>query len=276
MDFSSLPPVLALLAKGWLFAAAIMFLLWAVQLRSKNATAVDVAWAANLGLLAVGYALLAESGSVERRWLVAAMVAAWSLRLSLHLAVHRLGSREEDGRYRELRRSWGSSAARNFFFFYQAQAALDVLLSIPFALAVLDPRRELGWTDLAGAGLWLVAILGESTADRQLAAFKRDPGNRGRTCQAGLWRFSRHPNYFFEWLAWCAFALVAIRAPFGAFGLIAPLLVLFLILKVTGIPPTEAQSLRSRGDEYRAYQRTTSAFVPWFRKKESAACGTNP
>ena len=276
MDFSALSPVLALLAKGWLLAAASMLLLWAMQLRSKNATAVDVAWAANLGLLAAGYAWLAQSGSLERRWLVAALVVAWSLRLSLHLAVQRLGARDEDGRYRELRRTWGSAAPRNFFFFYQAQAALDALLSIPFALAVLDPRRELGWSELAGAAVWLVAIVGESTADRQLAAFKADAVNRGRTCQRGLWRYSRHPNYFFEWLTWCAFALLAIRAPFGALAWIAPLLVLFLILKVTGIPPTEAQSLRSRGDEYRAYQRTTSAFVPWFRKKESAACGTNP
>ncbi len=123
-----------------------------------------------------------------------------------------------------------------------------------------------GWVNGA---LWMFAVLGESLADRQLAAWRSDPDNRGRTCRAGLWRYSRHPNYFCEWLIWCAFATIASAAPLGWLAWMAPGVMLFLILKVTGIPPTEARALRSRGDDYRRYQQSTSAFFPWPPKQES-------
>jgi len=114
--------------------------------------------------------------------------------------------------------------------------------------------------------LWLIAISGEALADAQLAAFKRHAANRGRVCDAGLWRYSRHPNYFFEWLIWMAYAVFAFPSPYGYLALIIPAVMLFFLFKVTGIPATEEQSLRSRGDKYREYQRTTSRFVPWFPK----------
>jgi steroid 5-alpha reductase family enzyme len=112
-------------------------------------------------------------------------------------------------------------------------------------------------------------VIGEGVADEQLAAFKRDPANRGRVCQRGLWNFSRHPNYFFEWFVWVAWALYALASPFGWGALICPALMFFFLFRVTGIPATEAQSLRSRGEEYARYQRTTSSFVPWFKKSEA-------
>ena len=127
----------------------------------------------------------------------------------------------------------------------------------------------LEWTGLA---LWATALAGEVLADRQLARFRGAPGNRGKTCRAGLWRYSRHPNYFFEWLIWCAYSLMTLPAPYGWIGLANPLLMLFLILKVTGIPANEARALQTRGEDYRRYQRSTSAFVPWFPKKESVSC----
>ena len=117
-----------------------------------------------------------------------------------------------------------------------------------------------------GAVLWLLAVSGEALADAQLAAFQRDPANRGQVCDTGLWRTSRHPNYFFEWLTWVAYALFALASPWGWLGLIGPACILWLLLRVTGLPTTEAQSLRSRGDAYRRYQARTSAFVPWFPK----------
>jgi steroid 5-alpha reductase family enzyme len=134
-------------------------------------------------------------------------------------------------------------------------------------LSNFDPRLHLGFSDWLGFSVWLVAILGESLADRQLAAFKADPSNRGKVCSAGLWKFSRHPNYFFEWLVWVALFLFALPAPWGWTTIFAPALMLFFLLRVTGIPYTEQQSLRSRGEAYRSYQRTTSAFVPWFPKR---------
>jgi steroid 5-alpha reductase family enzyme len=153
------------------------------------------------------------------------------------------------------------------FWFYQAQGLLAVLLSL--TVWTIASASRTGWSawDLVAILLAAASLYGEALADRQLSAWRTDPANRGRTCRSGLWRFSRHPNYFFEWLAWCAFALLALPAPLGWLGLSAPLIMLLLLLKVTGVPPAEEQAVRSRGDDYRAYQRSTSAFFPWFPKE---------
>lgn len=250
------------------FGATVMAVLWAYATARKDAGIVDVAWAGLLGTLAIAYAWLAE-GAIERRVLTGVLGGVWGLRLSLYLLKDRvLKARHEDGRYQQLRASWGASANRNFFLFFQAQGVLAAALSAPFAIAALS-TSPLGAIDYAAAALWLVALLGESTADRQLALWRNDPANRGRTCRAGLWRYSRHPNYFFEWLMWCAFATIATPAPWGWLAWLAPAVMLFLILKVTGIPPTEARAIRSRGDDYRRYQQSTSAFFPWPPKNES-------
>jgi len=137
-----------------------------------------------------------------------------------------------------------------------------VLLGIPFLSACSNPEPTLGQLEWAGAALWLVAISGEALADAQLSAFKRDAANAGRVCDAGLWRYSRHPNYFFEWLIWVSYFLFACASPWGWVGIISPACILYLLLRVTGIPATEEQSLRSRGDAYRRYQERTSPFVP--------------
>ncbi len=251
-----------LLALGWPVCAGVMGALWWRQTRTQDATSVDVAWSALLGVLALLYAVL-SSGEPARRAAIAAVAASATWRLAWHLYADRARGRAEDGRYANLRREWGASAQPKFFAFFQAQALLDVLLSLPFALACVS-RAPLGASDFAALALWSISLVGEGVADAQLAAFKRDPASRGRTCRVGLWRYSRHPNYFFQWCLWIAYALLGLGAPWGALGLIAPLVMLGLILFVTGIPPTEAQALRSRGDDYREYQRTTSAFVPWF------------
>jgi steroid 5-alpha reductase family enzyme len=157
-----------------------------------------------------------------------------------------------------------------FLFFFEFQALLDVVLSLPFLLACLDTRAPLGIGEKIGMGIWLAGIFGEALADAQLDAFKKNPANKGTTCRAGLWNYSRHPNYFFEWTIWMGYAVFVIGSPWGWLGLISPALILYFLLGVTGIPATEAQALRSRGEEYLGYQQTTSAFVPWFPKKEKA------
>jgi steroid 5-alpha reductase family enzyme len=131
-------------------------------------------------------------------------------------------------------------------------------------LAAIDPRPRLSILEYAGAILWLTAWIGEFVADSQLAGFKRNPANRGAVCSVGLWRYSRHPNYFCEWLIWLAFAVFAIGSPYGYVALFSPALMLYFLFQVTGIPATEAQALRSKGDAYRRYQESTSVFVPWF------------
>lgn len=247
------------------FMAVVMIALWAVQVRQRDAGVVDAGWAAGLGLAAMFCAATAP-GDPVRRAIVAILGGVWGLRLAWHIISDRVLSGKEDGRYADLRDRLGPRLNAFLFFFFQAQALLVVLLAAPFALAAADPAPAPRALDIAAVALWLIAKAGETTADEQLKAFKRDPASRGKTCRRGLWRYSRHPNYFFEWLIWCAYALLALPAPFGAVALAAPALMLLLVLKVTGIPPTERQAIKSRGDDYREYQRTTSAFFPWFPK----------
>jgi len=185
---------------GWALIAAAMAGLWARQRRTRNATSVDVAWAFSLAALATFYALVTD-GDPLRRWLVGGLAVAWAVRLGGFLLVTRvLGSTDEDGRYRSLRRRWGEQAQRNFFWFYQAQAAVAILFSLP-VLGAMRGGPPGGWA-IAGGVVWLVAVLGETIADRQLDRFRANPANEGEVCRAGLWRYSRHPNYFFEWLHW--------------------------------------------------------------------------
>jgi len=259
-------PDWSLLLVGLALCAAVMLGVWLVQSARKDATPVDIAWAANLGLLAVLYAILA-SGTVERRVLIGVVGALWSVRLAGWLALHRIGAnRPEDARYASLRRDWGAHANRNFFWFFQAQGALDVLLSLPFLLVASNGAIEFGALEILGAAVAVASICGETAADVQLDRFKKSPQSKGKTCRVGLWRLSRHPNYFFEWTYWVGIALIAWGAPFGWAGLVAPAVMLYLLWNVTGIPAAEAQAVKSRGQDYLDYQRTTSVFVPWFPK----------
>ena len=228
---------------------------------------VDIAWSYAFGALAAFYAL-AGPGWPVRRALVAALAVMWIARLGTHLCIRVLSHHPvEDGRYVQLRKDWAANFASKMFGFFQIQAASVVLLGVPFLVASLNPTPALHPLEIAGAALWLVALTGEALADAQLAAFKRDAANQGGVCDTGLWRYSRHPNYFFEWLIWVAYFVFALASPWGVLALIGPASILYLLLRVTGIPMTEEQSLRSRGDAYRRYQQTTSAFVPWFPKQ---------
>ena len=243
--------------------AALFAVVFGIARGIDNYSIVDVAWSFSFALVAVFYATLADGWWV-RRALIAALVVAWSLRLGIHLW-RRIASHhpEEDGRYEEMREQWRSSIRVKMFLFFQLQAVSVVVLALPFLFAATNTKHSLGILDVVGAVVWLVAWIGESRADAQLARFKRDPLNRGRVCAEGLWRYSRHPNYFFEWLIWVGFFLVGAGATWGWIGVIAPAGILHLLLNVTGVPPTEKQSLRSKGDAYRRYQETTNAFFPW-------------
>lgn len=258
--------VLAPMLLGWLGAAVFMAALWIWQIRTANAGIVDVGWAFSIGALAV-FAALQSDAWWPRRLVVGAAGAIWGGRLAWHLLRDRILGRPEEGRYATLRENWKEHLQPAFFVFFQAQALLAVVLALPFFLALRQPTP--GWTaaDLGGVCVWAIGVLGESLADRQLKRFKDDPANRGRSCRAGLWRYSRHPNYFFEWIVWCGMATFALGAPNGWLACLSPALILFFIFRVTGIPPTEAQALRSRGDDYRRYQRETSVFFPWFPRR---------
>jgi steroid 5-alpha reductase family enzyme len=164
-------------------------------------------------------------------------------------------------------------ASRKFFVFFQAQAALTGVLSIAFVVPFVALPWDSGWLRVAGITLSAIGILGETIADAQLARWRRDPQNRGRVCETGLWAYSRHPNYFFEWCVWLGHAVYgAAFAPAGLVALVPQAILLASIFGVTGIPPTEAQAIRSKGDEYRGYQQRVSRFVPW-RARAAAAGG---
>jgi len=249
------------------FAGMLMLVVWIIAVRIRNAGIVDIAWALGFAPLALLYRFFGD-GDPKRQNIITVMVVLWSVRLGIHLWKRIMAHHpEEDGRYRELRRAVEGREDFFFFWFFQAQALLLAVLSIPVLLVNMDARVSLGFFDGLGFVVWLVAVCGESMADRQLAAFKADPANQGKVCSVGLWHYSRHPNYFFEWLIWVALFLFALPAPWGWTTIFAPALMLFFLLRVTGIPYTEQQSLRSRGEAYRRYQQCTSAFVPWFKKK---------
>ena len=243
---------------GWAVLAAVLATLWVRQLRTKDATSVDVAWSAGLLFLAFLYPWFVE-GDITRRTVVSLLGGLWAGRLAWYLLVDRvLAHKGEDGRYKSMREGLGSKAPAVFFLFYQGQAAVAVLFSLPMLGAMRG--TALGPLAWVGALIWLVSVAGESVADRQLARFRRDPRNKGQVCRAGLWRYSRHPNYFFEWVHWWSYVLIGGGSVLTWIGPVAMLVFLF---RLTGIPYTEMQALRSRGDAYRDYQDTTSVFIPW-------------
>lgn len=249
-----------LLGLIWLFAALVMLATWVLSLRTRNIGYVDVAWAGAMAAAALLAGSLGSGGELPRM-LVAMFGSVWGARLCLHL-LRRVLREEEDGRYQALRAAWQGDP-RKLFVFFQAQAAVVALFSIPFVAAAASPAPEFdGWM-LAAIAVWLVSLGGESLADAQLARFREGTGNAGRTCRVGLWAWSRHPNYFFEWLHWFAYVLLAVSGPGLWPSLIGPVLMLAFLYRVSGIPWTEAQALRRRGEDYARYQREVSAFFPW-------------
>jgi steroid 5-alpha reductase family enzyme len=253
-----------LLATGAAIAAAGFAAVWWVSVRRRNYGFLDVVWSLSIAVLAPVYALLG-TGYPARRGAFALVGALWSLRLGLYVLIRVLRLHpQEDARYRTLRERWGGP--RGFFWFFELQALTAVIFSLPFLLAALNSRPALGVWERFGLGLAVAATAGEWLSDWQAQRFKRNPANWRAVVDTGLWRYSRHPNYFFESLVWWGFFLASLDSRFGVVTIVCPLLMLYLLLNVTGIPLTEKHSLASRGEAYREYQRRTSAFVPWFRR----------
>lgn len=254
----------SLLLTALAIAAGYFFLTWVVSVKIKNYGLLDAAWSYGVAVLAPIYALLGP-GDNSRKWAATAIGVAWSLRLGTHILTRVIGHHPvEDARYQTLRARWPGSGM--FLLFFELQAVLVVIFSLPFLLMSFNPSPGLKAVELLGLTIALLSLGGEALADRQMNHFKANPDNKGKVCQDGWWRYSRHPNYFFEFMIWVGFFVAALGSPWGWTMIICPLLMLHFLVNVTGIKLTEEYSLKSRGDAYREYQRTTSAFVPWFRK----------
>jgi len=243
--------------------SAIMLLVARDARRRDKLDGVDIGWAASILGCTWWYAALkfsSNNSSFSLHALLALfMISAWAVRIIYHLYTDRLRKPDEDGRYRELKAGWGANVARNTKIFFVAQGFIAIVFStVPYA-ALTAGSNSLSLALLA-LTVFFVGLLGESLADRQLAKFRANPANKGKVCKVGLWKYSRHPNYFFDWVMWMSY--IPLAGSLWWLALVAPMLLLYLFIFVTGIPPTEAQSLRSRGDAYREYQRTTSAFFP--------------
>ena len=255
------------LGASFFLTMLVMILCWIIYRFQRNGGIVDIGWVASF-LLTVWACLFLGHGDLFKRLVLTTMVTLWGVRLGQHL-IHRYShSSEEEPRYRVLREKWGGDPDNMLFLMlFVFQGLLVIVLSTPFFIVALNAQSSWSWWEGAGIALWAIGVYGEMVADRQLTAFIRQPENQQKVCDVGLWHYSRHPNYFFEILIWIGFYFFALPNPTGSFAIISPILLGYLILYVSGIPMAEEQSLKSKGEAYKAYQNKTSPLVPWFPKE---------
>lgn len=251
---------------GCFSVVMMMFVIWLVHLKLRNATIVDMGW--GLGFIIMSYIFIVRgAGWTLRNILIFLMIFLWGLRIIYFIFKRIKQEQHEDRRYAELRQKWGSKADLQFLRIFESQAVLQMFMVLPVLAVAYNPHAGLSVIEWAGLLVWAVALIGESITDEQLAAFKNNPANKGQVCQTGLWNYSRHPNYFFEIMIWVGIYIFSLGSPWGWLTIISPILITHLILNVTGIPLAEQQSLKSRGDLYRRYQQTTSVLIPLPKKR---------
>lgn len=245
---------------------AIMSALWLLSLTLSDASIVDVFWGPGFVICAWIFAAFTPQGAMPRKALLLALVSIWGLRLALHIWLRNRG-KGEDQRYQSWRKQHSKHWWwRSFFQVFLLQGILLWLISAPLLAAQLaaQPKR-LSWIDWLGAMVWAVGFYFEVVGDWQLTRFKSDPTNRGKLLTSGVWRYTRHPNYFGDAVQWWGYYLLAVSAG-GWWTVYSPLLMTWLLLKISGVALLE-RSLQDTKPGYQEYTRTTSAFFPWFRKK---------
>ena len=238
---------------------------WLLQVKTRNGGLVDSVWAVTLGGLAVFYAAVGTAPPAVRL-LLALMGGLWGLRLGWHLWQRNWG-KPEDFRYAQFRREWGDAVNARMFWFFQFQNIFTLLLSASaFIVVAYRPDAASPWASALAVAIWFAAVIGEGIADSQMERFRGNPAHKGQVCRDGLWRYSRHPNYFFECVHWLAYVPLAITAPQGWVTFIAPLVMAFLLVKLSGMPMLE-KDLIARKPGYADYVRSTSALIPWPPKR---------
>lgn len=249
-----------------IFVATAAYL---IARRVKLMAIVDTIWTVGLGISALVYHTVLGLESI-RSWAVLLVIFLWSFRLSFHLYRDRVFSGHDDPRYKALAEHWGARSARNFYFLFLAQIIFIALFLFPVSIAMQNPQPLWAWTDTLAVLIGISAMLGEWIADRQLANFRANPKNKGGVCKDRLWRYSRHPNYFFEWLHWFAYLAFSMGSSLVGFALVGPIAMFIFLRFLTGVPYAEMSSLKSRGEAYRQYQSSTNAFFPWIPRDKTA------
>ncbi len=243
----------------------IFFLLWIYQEIYKNASYVDVAWSMTILLQAGLYFWWYEGHSVYAS-LSLFLVALWALRLTWHL-MRRLVGEPEDSRYAKLRHKWGESSSRNFFWVHLMNAAVSFLMALSL-VPLMSHQGPLYAFLYLGFGLGVLAVSGEALADRQLREFKGQRENQGQVLDRGLWRYSRHPNYFFEWLHWVAYGVMAFGLEWGWVSFLGAVVIYIFLTRITGVP-FHQDKLKSANPQYLAYVSRTPSFFPWFPRGQT-------
>lgn len=240
----------------------LAILAWAASLRSNNVTIVDTMWAMFF-LVATGLSFLLLTTPSSRACLILLLVIIWSCRLSLHLHI-RNHNKSEDLRYQAIRhRNEPNFRIKSVYLVFLLQAVLAWIISLPLYIAT-QSENSLNLFDFFGVGLWLVGMCFQVIGDAQLVRFKSEPENKGKVLASGLWRFTRHPNYFGESCIWFAYGLIAIGA--GAWwAMISPIFMTYLLVKVTGAALLESD-IADRRPDYKNYIQNTSRFIPWMPK----------
>jgi steroid 5-alpha reductase family enzyme len=242
-----------------------MTILWIVSLIRKDASIVDIFWGLGFVLASAIYFRLGD-GYALRKALLMALVAVWGVRLALHILSRNLG-KGEDKRYQ----AWRMAHPKNFWWIsyfevFVLQGVLMLLISAPLLAAQINPQPDhLTPLDVVGAAIWVIGFFFEAVSDWQLVRFKTDPANKGTVLHTGLWRYSRHPNYFGEATLWWGYFLIALTAG-GYWTVYSPILMTVLLLRVSGVALLE-KSLTKTRPEYQVYVDSTSAFIPWFPRQ---------
>ncbi len=272
---------LLLILTQWAALALIMTGGWLVWRTSRNSGWIDATWTLAVGLVGTASSLvwINPDATPLNRWIVAAMIAAWTLRLGILIA-GRTASISDDPRYTKLVDDWGDQADRNMFAFLQAQAFFGLPLTLAVTLAAANPAPTLSVAPVAGLALYLIAIVGSAASDNQLTRFKqlkKSGETEKKVCDIGLWAYSRHPNYFFEVLIWASYAVFALNVSgawdWGFLALLAPTCMYWLLRYVSGVPPLEDHMVSRYGDTYRDYQKRVSVFFPWPPSHTSSRLG---
>jgi len=239
----------------------VMVVVWIASIALKDASIVDVVWGPAFAVVAL-VAAIAGGDDAGRRWLLLALTALWGLRLGLHVGRRKLSEPGEDRRYARMRgRHPGGFALRSLVVVFASQAVLVLVVSLPLQVAG-QSHRALSAAVAPGVLVYVVGLLFEAIGDEQLRRFRLDPANRGRVMDRGLWRYTRHPNYFGDACVWWGLWLVAVQAGGAWWTAVGPLVMTLLLVRVSGKALLE-RDIGERRPGYREYVRRTSGFVPW-------------